>query len=116
MKFLVDECGGKPLAVWLSKHGYDTVYIGDVSPGISDSLVLQKAVQENRILITNDKDFGEMVFKHRMKHVGILLLRLFDEKASAKIRLIEIVLKSHSHDLPMNFVVATDKLIRIINT
>ena len=49
------------------------------SPGLDDSDVLSLAVEDDRILITADKDFGEMVFRERRLHKGIILLRLADE-------------------------------------
>ncbi len=113
MKFLVDECVGPTVARWLKQNNYDAVSIYDDVIGIDDSLVLKKALSESRILITSDKDFGEMIFKNKMEHCGILLLRLVDERPSKKITVLESVLKNYSDDLFGNFVVATEKTVRI---
>lgn len=114
MKFLVDECVGPTVAKWLKQNNYDALSVYDDLPGIDDEAVLRKAVTENRILITSDKDFGEMIFKNKMPHCGILLLRLIDEKPTNKIRILENILENYHQDLSDNFVVATEKIIRII--
>ncbi len=64
MKFLVDECTGPKVARWLTENGYDVYSIADQSPGWTDREVLEKAVTENRVLITNDKDFGFLILKN----------------------------------------------------
>ncbi len=113
MKFLVDECVGPTVATWLKQNGYDAVSIYDNVPGINDDLVLQKALSENRILITSDKDFGEMIFKNRKQHCGVILLRLIDERPVSKINVLKSVLQSHHQEISGNFVVATEKTVRI---
>jgi len=113
MKFLVDECVGPTVAAWLKGNGYDAVSIYDNVPGINDDLVLQKAHNENRVLITSDKDFGEMIFKNRKQHCGVILLRLIDERSVNKINVLKRVLQSHYPGIIGNFVVATENTIRI---
>ena len=114
MKFLVDECVGPSVAKWLLQNSYDTISIYDDMTGIDDDSVLKKAFLENRILITSDKDFGEMIFKNKKQHCGVLLLRLIDEKPSNKIHVLKDTLKNYSQDLFGNFVVVTEKTVRII--
>lgn len=116
MKFLVDECVGPTVAHWLKQNGYDAISIYDDLPGISDDLVLKKALLENRILITSDKDFGELIFKNRVQHCGILLLRLFNEKPSNKIDVLNRILADYATEICNNFIVATEKTIRIIKS
>jgi predicted nuclease of predicted toxin-antitoxin system len=113
MKFLVDECVGPVVAQWL-KQKYDAISIYDYLTGIDDNDVLQKAFLENRILITSDKDFGEIIFKSKKQHCGIILLRLDDERPSNKIVVLDSVLQRHSEELFGNFVVITEKTIRVI--
>ena len=76
MKFIVDECTGTSIALWLQKHGYVAFSIFDEMPGISDHKILEKANNENYIIITNDKDFGELIFRDHLPHKGVILLRL----------------------------------------
>jgi predicted nuclease of predicted toxin-antitoxin system len=64
MRFLVDECTGPAVSSWLRQQGHEVLSIFDEFQGIDDDLVIQKAHDGNWILVTNDKDFGEKVFKN----------------------------------------------------
>jgi predicted nuclease of predicted toxin-antitoxin system len=85
MRFVVDECTGSLVAQWLRNEGHDAVSIYDEARGSSDLSVLSRAVREDRILITNDKDFGQRVFQDHLPHKGIILLRLEDPRSTNKI-------------------------------
>lgn len=85
MRFLVDECTGPKVSEWLRGQGHEVFSIFDQSQGTPDHEVLSKALTENWILITNDKDFGELVFREHLDHHGIILLRLEDERSTNKI-------------------------------
>jgi predicted nuclease of predicted toxin-antitoxin system len=73
---------------------------------------LDKAVSENWILITNDKDFGEKIYRERRSHRGIVLIRLADERFSNKIEVLSKLLSKHSAQLLDNYVVITENQIR----
>ena len=79
---------------------------------MTDGAIIRKASAENWIIITNDKDFGEKVFRHGHVHKGLILLRLSDESASAKICTLSNLLENYSAKLPDSFVVATEKQVR----
>jgi predicted nuclease of predicted toxin-antitoxin system len=66
-------------------------------------------------LITNDKDFGEMVFRERKLHSGVILLRLEDERPSNKIRVLEQLISRYGDQFVGNFVVANENAIRAIH-
>ena len=68
---------------------------------------------DNYILITNDKDFGDLIFRSRRPHKGIILLRLDDGRPENKINVLKRVLDSHSDSLSDNFTVVTEKSIRL---
>jgi predicted nuclease of predicted toxin-antitoxin system len=84
----------------------------DQARGLDDDAVLQKAVAENRILITNDKDFGEKVYRERRSHKGVVFLRLEDERAAVKIETLRRLLERYADRLPNNFVVVTETRVR----
>ena len=65
MRFLVDECTGPGTARWLRDQGHDVFSVYDEARGTDDDTIIEKACNENRILITNDKDFGEKVFREK---------------------------------------------------
>lgn len=115
MKFLLDECVGPTVERWLAERRYDARSIQSYKlQGSDDEAVLKKAFDENRILITCDKDFGDIVFRGRGMHCGVVLLRLINERPSNKIAIIDEVLKKHEHELDSNFVVAAPGSIRVI--
>jgi len=112
MRFLVDECTGPVLARWLISQDHDVFSVYDQARGVIDEIVITLAYSENRILITNDKDFGEKVYRERHPHRGIILLRLEDERSRNKIDVMRKLLANHSENLPDNFVVVTEERIR----
>ncbi len=112
MRLLIDECTGPAVARWLSEQGHEVFSVYDEARGISDDDVLHKAFAENWILITNDKDFGEQVFRARRPHRGIVLLRLDDERASNKIDVLRRLLDTYADRLSDSFVVATETQTR----
>ncbi len=57
MRFLVDECTGPAVAAWLRDQNHDVFSVFDEARGMDDNDIIQKALQEHWILITNDKDF-----------------------------------------------------------
>jgi predicted nuclease of predicted toxin-antitoxin system len=79
---------------------------------MADPDVLAKARSENWMLITNDKDFGEMVFREQLEHHGIIFLRLSDERAANKIDVLRQLLASYANKLPEQFVVVTETKVR----
>ncbi len=68
MKFLVDECTGTSVVACLRGEGHDAVAVVEVMPEADDEEILDRAVAEGRIVVTNDKDFGEMVFRSGLAH------------------------------------------------
>lgn len=104
MRFLVDECTGPALAKWLETELHEVYSVYDNSPGMTDEEILLKAYAEEWILITNDKDFGELIFREKKPHHGVILLRLKNERASSKIASMKLLLR-HSDKLKDQFVV-----------
>ena len=88
--------------------------IQEGSPGIPDEEVLRRSVEEDRILITRDKDFGELVFKEQQPHVGIVLLRLTEDDPATTTAAILDLLEFHRHRLAGNFTVTTGRRVRTV--
>src|SRR5437868_10680243 len=108
MKLLVDECTGPAVAHWLEQQGHDVFSVYSQARGIDDDKVLEIAQVEGRILITNDRGFGEKVFRQRRLHHGVVFLRLANERAVNKIRVLDRLLSQHSGTLSDRFVVVTE--------
>ena len=76
MRWLVDECVDAALVARLRETGHDAVYMSDVAPRTTDAEVMDLADRENRLLLTEDKDFGDLVFRQAKSVPGIVLLRI----------------------------------------
>lgn len=114
IRFIVDECTGSNVASWLELEGYQVLSIYDRMRGLKDSEILKIARNENWVIITNDKDFGDMVFKEKLSHHGIILLRLDNERSENKIEVLGKLFEFHIDELMENFVVVTEKALRVI--
>ena len=112
MRFLVDECTGSKVANWLREEGHQVFSVYDQARGISDDVIINKVFDENWILITNDKDFGEKVHREKRPHKGIIFLRLQDERSSNKINVLQRLLSRYHQRISYNFVVATETQVR----
>jgi predicted nuclease of predicted toxin-antitoxin system len=112
MRLLVDECCGPVIAQWLRDRGHDARRVGEVSPGLDDAQVLQWACREQRVLVTNDKDFGARVFEKGEGHCGVILLRLTDERPAVALRVLARVLERFGEGVEGRFIVATERRIR----
>lgn len=112
MRFLVDECTGPSVAHWLRDQKHEVFSVFDEARGMNDEQIIVKAFEENWILITNDKDFGEMVYRERRPHKGVVFLRLENERSTFKIAALRRLLTDHADQLINHFVVVTEKQIR----
>jgi len=112
VKFLVDICTGRKLAIWLREQGHDVCEVNERSSKMEDSEILRWANTEKRIVITVDKDFGTLAVALGQPHHGII--RLPDVSALNRQILMEEVLRRHSKDLENRVIITvTEKRIRI---
>ncbi len=94
-------------------RGHDVYWIREEKPGISDTEVLQIAQTEKRLLITFDKDFGELAFRRRLSaEVGIVLFRVVPQ-SSVKIANIAVAALESRADWQGYFSVVEDDRIRM---
>jgi predicted nuclease of predicted toxin-antitoxin system len=113
MRFLVDECTGASVIEYLRKKGHDVLSVAETTPRATDTDILTRAAQQDRIMVTNDKDFGDLVFHSGGVHSGVLLLRLRDESPANKVAVTAAVLNQYAERLPGNFVAASETRIRV---
>lgn len=107
MKFLLDENISKKVAQYLKQLGHSTTRIREKFPGIPDYRVLEISNDKNLILITADKDFGELIFKSGYTSQSIILLRLKDQTSENSIKALRKVLDRDGSKITGNFVVIT---------
>jgi predicted nuclease of predicted toxin-antitoxin system len=86
VRWLVDECVAAPLVASLRASGFDVFYIAESAAGLSDEDVIEVALRDRRLLLTEDKDFGDLVFRRGRAVPGVVLMRI-ENKELKKIRL-----------------------------
>jgi predicted nuclease of predicted toxin-antitoxin system len=113
MRFLLDENVEWRVADFLRDLGHDVAIVGvDLPASTTDRQVLAYAVAHDRILLTNDSDFGSLVFEHQFEHRGVIFFRIGDVPAGEKIRrLAELFERDDS--LHEQFTVLTPTSIRV---
>lgn len=114
MRFLVDECTGTSVADWLKSEKHEVFSVFEQWRGVSDDEIIEKCQNEDYILITSDKDFGEMVFRNQKVHNGIILLRCEPNIFKKRIEVLKKLIQNYSHSLQNNFVVVTNDKVRIV--
>jgi predicted nuclease of predicted toxin-antitoxin system len=114
MRFLLDQSAEARIGVVLVSLGHDATRVGkDHPPGLPDDQVLAIAVAERRILLTNDRDFGDLIFRQNQAHAGVIYFRFpLDTTADQKIEALHHVLESHATELDKYFVV-TPRGVRV---
>jgi predicted nuclease of predicted toxin-antitoxin system len=113
MKLLADESLEARLVEYLRGEGHDVLFVAELSPGVSDADVVALANREQRVLLTNDKDFGELTFLQRRVKNGIVLLRFQSESIPLKQDRLSQLLKNRGADLPSSFTVVSDARVRL---
>lgn len=113
MNLLADENVDKPIVVRLRQDGYKVLYIAEMSPSITDDVVLQQANAQQSLLLTADKDFGEMVYRQGLVHTGVVLLRLVGLMPTTKVALVSKAFDDHASEFVGAFSVITPNIVRI---
>lgn len=113
LKFLIDIGVGKQVEKWLRDQGYDTKTVRDIDPKAEDEMILKTAASETRMVVTMDKDFGELVFRSGRSHAGVLILRLEDAQGSEKVDVVKTILDEHEEKLAGKFCVFQAGRLRI---
>ena len=113
MNLLADESVDRPIVDRLREQGHEVAYVAELSPALSDDQVLQYANEHNALLVTADKDFGELVFRLEKAHTGVVLLRLAGLSAAAKSETVARVFRDHAAELVGAFSVVSSGALRI---
>jgi|SRR5687767_10346619 len=112
MRFLVDEYTGPAVARWLREQAHEVFSVYEEARGLDDDTIIHKAFAENWILITNDKDFGEKIYREQHPHKGIILLRLENDRAYNKVHTVQRLLQNYGDQLTDNYIVVTETRVR----
>jgi predicted nuclease of predicted toxin-antitoxin system len=114
MKFLVDASVEFRLVPLLEALGHDVKSIRrDYSPSLPDPEVLAAASDEQRVLLTNDRDFGDLVFRHQRPHSGVIYFRLGPGTATLKMQVLERLLLRHPESYFRQFLIVSPRGVRV---
>jgi predicted nuclease of predicted toxin-antitoxin system len=113
MNLVADESVDFGIINNLRKQGINVLSICEDFSGIKDTEVLNIALDRQCLLITEDKDFGELTYRLKLRHFGILLLRLSDVPRKERIQFASEIIEQYFDKMKDNFSVLTKKGLRI---
>jgi predicted nuclease of predicted toxin-antitoxin system len=113
MNLLADEGVDKQIVDRLRQDGHSVVYIAEESPGITDDVILEMANQQDAILATRDKDFGELVYRMNRVTQGVILVRLDGLHPDTKATIVSGAIAAHGAEMIGAFTVISPGNIRI---
>ena len=113
MKFVADEGVDGAVVQVLRSASHEILYIAEAAPGLTDDEVLELANSQDALLLTADKDFGELVFRLGQAHTGVVLLRLMGLASALQAQIVDEVIEQHGTQMQQTFTVITPKMVRI---
>ncbi len=112
LRLLADENVPASVVRLLRTRGHDVTWIMEVASGIEDRRLLEMAEREDRILLTFDKDFGELAFSTLSRPLcGVILLRFFDSPSVLAEKIADLL--ETRTDWISNFAVVTETKLRL---
>ena len=113
MTFVADEGVDSTIVSKLRDEEHRVLYIAEMSPSISDDEVLDRANDLEALLLTEDKDFGELVFRLGRIHGGVILLRLHGLSSELKAKIVAESVQKHGAEMTNTFSVISHSSVRI---
>jgi predicted nuclease of predicted toxin-antitoxin system len=113
MNLVADESVDEPIILRLRLEGHDVVAIAELSPSVNDDAVLHEANTRGALLVTADKDFGELVYRLGRAHHGVVLLRLSGLSPELKADLVADAFQNHGGEFTGAFAVISPGSLRI---
>jgi predicted nuclease of predicted toxin-antitoxin system len=113
VNLLADESVERQIVDRLRLDGHTVLYVAEMEPSIADEVVLRRANEHTALLVTEDKDFGDLVFRQRLVHLGVVLVRLGGLSAGVKAASVSQVIASHAAEMSGAFTVISPGMVRI---
>lgn len=110
-QIIADESVDFRIVIALREAGLTVYSVAEELPSLSDTSVLSIACDKQGLLITEDKDFGELVFRLQLPHRGILLIRI--QEAKYKVNSVTTAIQEHYEEMINRFSVINDNKLRI---
>ena len=113
MRFLADESVDAPIIEMLRANGHDVDSVAELVPSTPDDVVFDRANHGGALLLTGDKDFGEIVFRLHRISLGVILIRLSGLSAPSKARIVAEAIRTHGEEMKHAFTVISPGMVRI---
>lgn len=113
MKIVADESVDRQIVRGLRAQGHEVLFIAELDPGTDDDSVLLRSRESSAILITADKDFGDLVFRQHLLHTGVLLIRLAGLTPEEKAERVAAIFESHGLLFSGCFAVLSKNTLRL---
>ena len=113
MRYLADESVERHIVSALRGAEYEVDYMTELAPGTADPDVLARANRRSTVLITGDKDFGELVYRRKQPNPGVVLVRLSGLTQQRKAAIAIQVFADHAADFAGAFSVVTETGVRV---
>ncbi len=113
MNLLADENIDRQIVERLRQDGHNVLYVAELAPSEPDENVLSRANSLQAVLITADKDFGELVYRLGRIHAGVVLLRLAGLSSDDKAEILSAALRDRGSEMIDSFSVVTRTTVRI---
>lgn len=113
MNLVADESIDRQIVERLRQDGHDVAYVAEMEPGVSDEIVLQRANEQETMLLTADKDFGELTHRQRLIHHGVVLVRLAALSNQTKAELVAQALRERGTEFVNAFCVISPGMVRV---
>jgi len=113
VRWLADECVAARLVKRLREAGHDVGYVAEKAAGEPDIALVGLAIRENRLLLTDDKDFGELVIRRRWAVPGLVLMRISTDEPEARWSRLQAAITRFGDGLHGQYVVVEDARLRI---
>jgi predicted nuclease of predicted toxin-antitoxin system len=113
MKFFADENVARAIIQWLCQAGHDVLSAAEAGPGEDDAVWLRQAEESERVIVTSDKDFGELIFRDRLHSHGIVLIRMQRLSLRERLARLRAVWSTVEANPQGKFIVITEGRVRI---
>jgi predicted nuclease of predicted toxin-antitoxin system len=112
VRWLADECVDASVVARLRRAGHDVLYMAEIAPAESDSAVIARAQQDKRLLLTEDKDFGELVIRRGYAVPGLVLLRIDTSMSAGKADRLDAAINRFGNDLFDRYMIVEEARFR----
>ncbi len=113
MRILADENIPRSIVAWFRSQGHDVLYASESRAQTPDGDLLTESEDQGYVILTEDKDFGELVFRDRRNTHGVVLLRMEDLPAALRLARLQVVWSVIEANMPGKFIVVTESKVRM---